>query len=460
MEILYKVEDKPPTGTSLILAAQHLLAALGAIIAVPLVVGGVLNLPTSDVVVLVNAALLISGVVTIIQSKGVGPVGIRLPCVMGTSFTFVGVSIAIGFEHGVAGILGSALVASLVMIIGSFFMPTIRKLFPPIVTGTVVSLIGLSLIPVAVDWIAGGQVGQEGYASLPNLAVGLFVLLTVIALSAFGRGIFSAAAVVIGIVVGFFTCIALGYVDFKPVQDAAIFSLPSPLHFGLSFPISGIIGMSIAYLVTTVESTGDFLALSDVTKTKLTGKKLSSGILCDGLGSALASIFSTTPFSSFSQNVGIVGMTGVASRHVVAITGGMLVLAGLFPVFGALIVAVPLPVLGGAGLIMFAMIISAGVNILSKTKHSKRNGIIIAVSIGTGMAVTVRPELLMNLPDSVKIILGSGITIGSLMALTLNVVLPNADVVEFDEDDEDEDELDEASLTAESSITDVASSTS
>ena len=365
---------------------------------------------------------------------------------MGTSFTFVGVSIAIGFEHGVAGILGSALVASLVMIIGSFFMPTIRKLFPPIVTGTVVTLIGLSLIPVAVDWIAGGQVGQEGYASLPNLAIGLFVLLTVIVLSAFGRGIFSAAAVVIGIVVGFITCIALGYVDFKPVQEAAIFSLPSPLHFGLSFPISGIIGMSIAYLVTTVESTGDFLALSDVTKTKLTGKKLSSGILCDGLGSALASIFSTTPFSSFSQNVGIVGMTGVASRHVVAITGGMLVLAGLFPVFGALIVAVPLPVLGGAGLIMFAMIISAGVNILSKTMHTKRNGIIIAVSIGTGMAVTVRPELLMNLPDSVKIILGSGITIGSLMALTLNVVLPNADVVEFDED-EDEDEVEETSMT-------------
>jgi len=435
MELLYKVEDKPPVATSILLAAQHMLAALGAIIAVPLVVGGVLGLSTQDMVVLVSAAMLVSGVVTIIQCRGVGPVGIRLPCVMGTSFTFVGVAIAIGFEHGVAGILGSALVASLVMIIGSFFMPVIRKLFPPVVTGTVVTLIGLTLIPVAVDWIAGGQVGQEGYASISNLLIGLFVLFLVIILSQFGRGIFAASAVVIGIVSGFILCMILGLVDFTPVSQAALIALPSPFHFGLSFPISGIIGMSIAYLVTIIESTGDFLALSDVTKTKLTGKKLSRGILCDGLGSALASVFSTTPFSSFSQNVGIVGMTGVASRHVVAITGFMLVLAGLFPVLAALIVIIPLSVLGGAGLVMFAMIITAGVNILSKTVHNKRNGIIVAVGIGAGMAVTVRPELLANLPDFMKVVFASGITTGSLMALGLNLFLPGREIEVAEEEE-------------------------
>ncbi|TMM46972.1 nucleobase:cation symporter-2 family protein [Colwellia ponticola] len=424
MELLYKVEDKPPVGTSILLAAQHLLAALGAIIAVPLVVGGVLGLSTEDMVVLVNAAMLVSGVVTIIQCRGVGPVGIKLPVVMGTSFTFVGVSIAIGFEHGVAGILGSALVASLVMIIGSFFMPTIRKLFPPIVTGTVVTLVGLSLIPVAVDWIAGGQVGSEGYASITNLLIGLSVLAIVIAFAQFGKGIFSASAVVMGMVIGFAACAALGLVDFAPVHQASWVALPTPLHFGLSFPISGIIGMSIAYLVTIIESTGDFFALSTVTKTKLTGKKLSRGILADGVGSALASVFSTTPFSSFSQNVGIVGITGVASRYVVTITGVMLILAGLFPVLGALIVIIPLPVLGGAGLLMFAMIITAGVNILSTTQHTKRNGLIIAISIGAGMAVTVRPELLTNLPEFLKVILASGITTGSLIALFLNLLLP------------------------------------
>jgi len=427
MKLLYKVEQKPPLATSTLLAAQHLLAALGAIIAVPLVVGGVLGLSTQDMVVLVNAAMLVSGVVTIIQCKGVGDFGIRLPTVMGTSFTFVGVSIAIGLEHGVAGILGSALVASLVMIIGSFFMPMIRKLFPPIVTGTVVTLIGLSLIPVAVDWIGGGQVGEAGYGSNSNLLIGLFVLVLVLVLSHWGRGILSASAVITGIVIGLIVCMVLGLVDFTPVQQAAWVALPSPLHFGMSFPIGGIIGMCIAYLVTIIESTGDFLALSGVTNTKLTGKKLSRGILAEGLGSALASLFSTTPLSSFSQNVGIVGMTGVASRHVVAITGMMLVVAGLFPVIGALVVMIPSPVLGGAGLVMFAMIITAGVNILSKTEHSRRNGTIIAMGIGAGMAVTIRPELFVNLPEFIKVVFTSGITTGSLMALLLNMVLPGRD---------------------------------
>ncbi|MCG9077139.1 solute carrier family 23 protein, partial [Laribacter hongkongensis] len=193
-QLLYQVEDRPPFATSLLLAIQHLLAALGGIIAVPLVVGGVLKLPTADVVALVNAALMVSGAVTIVQCRGVGPIGIRLPCVMGTSFTFVAAAIAIGFEQGVAGILGSSLVGSVVMIIGSFFMPQIRKLFPPVVTGTVVSMIGLSLIPVAVDWFAGGQVGSPDYASPTNLGIALFVLVLVIGLVQFGRGIVAAAA--------------------------------------------------------------------------------------------------------------------------------------------------------------------------------------------------------------------------------------------------------------------------
>ena len=424
MNLFYKVEEKPPMLASLLLAAQHLLAALGAIIAVPLVVGGVLGLSTQDKVVLVNAAMLVSGVVTFIQCKGVGNIGIRLPNVMGTSFTFVGVSIAIGMEHGVGGILGSALVSSLVMIIGSFYMPNIRKLFPPIVTGTVVTLIGLSLIPVAVDWFAGGQVGEPGYASISNLLIGFLVLVVVMGLSQWGRGIISASSALLGMMIGFVVCMLIGLVDFKPVEDAAWVALPSPLHFGMSFPVSGIIGMSIAYLVTIIESTGDFLALSEVTNTKLTGKKLSRGILCEGLGSSLASVFSTTPLSSFSQNVGIVGMTGVASRHVVAITGVMLVIAGLFPVIAALVVIIPLPVLGGAGLVMFAMIVSGGVKILAKTEHNRRNSAIVAMGIGSGMAVTVRPELLSNLPEIMQVVMASGITTGSLVALMMNLILP------------------------------------
>ena len=423
--LLYTVEDKPPFGLSLLLAAQHLLAALGGIIAVPLVIGNVLKLPTADTVTLVNAALLISGVVTIIQCKGLGPVGIRLPSVMGTSFTFVAAALAIGFsEYGISGILGASLVGSLVMIIGSFFMPYIRKLFPPIVTGTVVMMIGLSLIPVAVDWFAGGQRGDANYATPENLMMASFVLIIVVTLVQWGKGIFSAAAIVIGMMAGYVVCLVMGWVSFEGVHAAQVFAIPQPLHFGLSFPISGIIGMSIAYLVTIVESSGNFLALGNATQTEITGKHLRGGVLADGLGSALAAIMSTTPFSSFSQNIGVISLTGVASRHVVALTGVLLALAGLFPIFGALIVSIPLPVLGGAGLMMFAMIIAAGIQMLDKVARSKRNGLIIAISIGCGLAVTTRPELLDKLPHFFKEVLGSGITVGSLLALILNLVLP------------------------------------
>ena len=432
--LLYTVEDKPPFGLSLLLAAQHLLAALGGIIAVPLVIGNVLKLPTEDTITLVNAALLISGVVTVIQCKGLGPVGIRLPSVMGTSFTFVAAALAIGFsEYGIAGILGASLVGSLVMTIGSFFMPYIRKLFPPIVTGTVVMMIGLSLIPVAVDWFAGGQRGDANYATPENLMMASFVLVIVVALVQWGKGIFSAAAIVIGMMTGYIVCLAMGWVSFEGVKQAQTFAIPQPLHFGLAFPISGIIGMSIAYLVTIVESSGNFLALGNATQTEITGKHLRGGVLADGLGSALAAIMSTTPFSSFSQNIGVISLTGVASRHVVALTGVLLALAGLFPVFGALIVSIPLPVLGGAGLMMFAMIIAAGIQMLDKVARSKRNGLIIAISIGCGLAVTTRPELLDKLPHFFKEVLGSGITVGSLLALILNLVLPEDKVEETKE---------------------------
>lgn len=424
-QLLYSVEDKPPFGLSLLLAAQHLLAALGGIIAVPLVIGNVLKLPTEDTITLVNAALLISGVVTVIQCRGLGPIGIRLPSVMGTSFTFVAAALAIGFsDYGVPGILGASLVGSLVMIIGSFFMPYIRKLFPPVVTGTVVMMIGLSLIPVAVDWFAGGQRGDANYATPENLMMATFVLVIVVALVQWGKGIFSAAAIVIGMMTGYVLCLVLGWVNFDGVAKAQAFAVPQPLHFGLAFPISGIIGMSIAYLVTIVESSGNFLALGNATNTEITGKHLRGGVLADGLGSALAAIMSTTPFSSFSQNIGVISLTGVASRHVVALTGVLLALAGLFPVFGALIVSIPLPVLGGAGLMMFAMIIAAGIQMLDKVERSKRNGLIIAISIGCGLAVTTRPELLDKLPHFFKEVLGSGITVGSLLALILNLVLP------------------------------------
>ena len=314
-----------------------------------------LKLPTPDTIVLVNAALLVSGIVTIIQCRGIGPIGLRLPSVMGTSFTFVAAALAIGFsEHGVAGILGASLVGSLVMVIGSFFMPYVRKLFPPVVTGVVVMMIGLSLIPVAVDWFAGGQKDDVNYADPANLAMATFVLVLVVILVQWGKGIFSAAAIVIGMMVGYVVALAFGWINFEAVKNAEIVAIPQPLHFGLAFPISGIIGMSIAYLVAIVESSGNFLALGNATQTEITGKHLRGGVLCD----------------------------------------------------------------------RFAMIIAAGIQMLDKVERSKRNGLIIAISIGCGLAVTTRPELLNKLPSFFKEVFGSGITVGSVLALVLNLILP------------------------------------
>ena len=433
-KLLYGVEDRPPNLiTTTLLSLQHLLAALGGIIAVPLVFGGALKLPADQIVALVNAALLGSGIVTIIQCRGVGPVGIRLPCVMGTSFAFVGAGISVGLEHGVPGILGSSLVGSLVMIIGSFFMPVIRRFFPHTVTSVVVIMIGLSLTPVAVDWAAGG-VGSGNYGAAGNLAIACFVLALVIAFVQWGKGIISASAVVLGIVCGYLLCLALGLIDFAQVREAPVFAIPQPLHFGMSFPVSGIVAMSIAFLVTIVETTGTFMALGAATQTPIRGKRLASGMLCDGVGSAFAAVMSSPPVSTFAQNVGVVSLTGVASRHVVMLTGVMLLAAGLFPVLGALVVTIPLPVLGGAGLMMFATIIAAGIRMLGGSADSRRSNLIIAVSLGCGLAVTVRPDLLAKMPAFVREVFGSGITVGALVAVSLNLLLPGREVEAPEED--------------------------
>ncbi len=420
MKSFYEIEDRPPLGTSLVLALQHMLAAFGAIIAVPLVVGGVLGLPESTMVSIVSAALLVSGIITIVQCLGLGPVGIRMPCVMGTSFTFVAVAIAIGQEHGLSGILGSALGGSLVMIIGSQFMVQVRKLFPPIVSGTVILMIGVSLVPVGTDWFAGALPCSAEYGALPHLMIGLLVAVVVITLNRKGSGLFKTGAIVIGMAAGYLLSVLMGDVNFAPISEAAFIRIPSLLPVDLTFPITGVISMGIVYLVTIMESTGDFLALSEVSHCKLTGKRLSRGILCDGVGSALAAVFGTTPFSSFSQNVGIVAITGVASRFVVALTGALLMIAGLFPKLAALIVTVPQPVLGGASIIMFGMIIAAGIKMLSRVDLNERNSVIVAVSITAGLAVTTRPDILSNLPSFFQVSLSSGITTGALVAVLLN----------------------------------------
>ncbi|MDD1779744.1 purine permease [Enterovibrio sp. ZSDZ35] len=424
MKLLYELNEKPPVGSMLLLAIQHMLASIGGIIAVPLIVGTAIGLPTGDVVTLINAALFVSGAITIVQCIGFGPVGIRLPVVMGSSFAFLGIAIGIGKADGVSGIMGAALVGACMVIVSAFFMEQIRKLFPPVVSGVVVTLIGLTILPVAMNWVGDAPAGSEHFATLPKLFLAGISLLVVLLVATYAKGSVAASAIVIGLAGGYLVALSMGMVNIEQIGKASWFSAPEPLKFGLSFSWPAIISMCLAYIVVIAEATGDFLALASNCHRTISGKDLKRGLLGDGIGSAIGSFFGAMPLASFSQNVGIVGITGVASRFVVGTTGALLILAGLFPKFGALAVTVPKPVLGGVGFIMFGMIAYAGIRMLVKAADTRRNALVICVSLAAGLAVTIKPSLLQHMHHDIAQLLHSGITTGTIVAVVLNLVLP------------------------------------
>lgn len=421
-EILYKINDKPPIHISLVLALQHIMAAFGGIIAVPLVVAGALKIPIADTAYLVSAAIFMAGVTTWIQARGVWKIGAKVPCVMGTDFTFVGPSIAVGSALGLPGIFGATVLGSFIEIILSRYIKPLRKFFPPIVTGTVVALIGLTLLPVSIDWAAGGY-GAADYGSLLNISIAMAVLTVTVLLNRYGKGIVSSASVIIGLIFGYIICWPLGLLNFQPVADAAMIAIPTPLKYGITFSLAAVLPFVTAYLVTTIETVGCLMAVGEAAEHTLTDEDLSSGILADGVGSLIAGFFNAGPNTSFSQNVGLIPMTKVASRYVVTISGIMLVLLGIFPKVGALVAIIPNPVLGGAGIIMFGMVASAGIKTLKDVPLNNRNMIVIAVSLGIGLGVTVRPEFLSQLPEFMKGLFSSGISAGTIVALLLNIVL-------------------------------------
>lgn len=428
MKLLYQLNDKPPVGISILLAMQHMLASIGGIVAVPLIVGTSIGMPAEHVVSLVSAALLISGIFTMVQCLGVGPVGIKLPVVMGCSFAFLGIAISIGKIEGISGVLGAALIGGIFVVIASFFMGHIRKLFPHHVSGVVVTLIGLTILPVATNWIGDAPVGSADYASLPKLLLAGITLFSVIFISAFGKGAISASAIVLSMIVGYISAYFMGMIDFTEIKNAPWFSGPEPLKHGLSFSWPAVISMSIAYIVIIAEATGNYMALANNCHSEIKGKDLRRGVLGDGLGSSIGAIFTSMPLASFSQNVGIVGLTGVASRFVVAITGLLMLFAGLFPKFGALAVTVPKPVLGGVGIVMFGMIAYSGIRMLAKCCESQRNALIICVSLAVGLGLTFNPELLQNLPHEISQLFHSGITTGTIVAVSLNLILPRSKI--------------------------------
>ena len=433
MKLLYTLNERPPHGLTFLLALQHMLASIGGIVAVPLIVGASIGLPNTEIVSLINAALLASGIVTVAQCLGFGPVGIRLPVVMGSSFAFLGVAISIGNEGGVAAIMGSALIGSFVVIAASFYMDKVRKLFPTVVSGVVVTLIGLTILPVAMNWVGDSPANTEQFATLPKLFLALVSLGIVVGVSVYCKGAVAASAIVIGLAGGYIVALSLGMVDLEQISSAAWVGGPEPFKYGFTFSASAIISMSLVYIVVIAEATGDFMALGNNCQTQVSGKDLKRGLLGDGLGSTLSSILTAMPLASFSQNVGIVGITGVASRYVVAATGGLLILGGLFPKLAAIAVTIPKPVLGGVGFVMFGMIAYAGIRMLIKAADTKRNALVICVGLASGLAVTFEPRLLQHLPHDLANFLHSGITTGTIMTVVLNLVLPKSSRAEEQE---------------------------
>lgn len=422
VNLIYGVDDDLDLPKKVLFGLQHIFAAFGGIIVVPLVIATSLGFDSKVTTALISASILGSGLATIIQAKGVGKVGARVACIMGTDFTFVSPAISVGSVLGLPGIIGATILGSLFEVILSFFIKPLMKFFPPLVTGTVVALIGLTLLPVSIDWAAGGA-GSANYASLENLAVAMFVLVITLLLNNYGKGMISSASILIGIVVGYIVCIPLGLVDFTPVKEASWLSFPKILEFGVTFDTKAVMAFIPAYFVATIGTVGCLKAIGETSNIDIGDKRVAAGVLSDGVGSALGGLVGSCPNTSFSQNIGIISLTKVASRHVAVMAGILLVILGFLPKVAAIITGIPNPVLGGVGIMMFGTVAAAGIRTLSNIKLTERNLLIIAISMGLGLGVTFRPDVIHNLPEAIRMIFSSGISTGTIAALILNAVL-------------------------------------
>ncbi|MFQ7566002.1 MAG: uracil-xanthine permease family protein [Clostridium perfringens] len=422
VNLIYGVDDDLDLPKKVLFGLQHIFAAFGGIIVVPLVIATSLGFDSKVTTALISASILGSGLATIIQAKGVGKVGARVACIMGTDFTFVSPAISVGSVLGLPGIIGATILGSLFEVILSFFIKPLMKFFPPLVTGTVVALIGLTLLPVSIDWAAGGA-GSANYASLENLAVAMFVLIITLLLNNYGKGMISSASILIGIVVGYIVCIPLGLVDFTSVKEASWLSFPKILEFGVTFDAKAVMAFIPAYFVATIGTVGCLKAIGETSNIDIGDKRVAAGVLSDGVGSALGGLVGSCPNTSFSQNIGIISLTKVASRHVAVMAGILLVILGFLPKVAAIITGIPNPVLGGVGIMMFGTVAAAGIRTLSNIKLTERNLLILAISMGLGLGVTFRPDVIHNLPEAIRMIFSSGISTGTIAALILNAVL-------------------------------------
>ena len=427
--LIYGLEARPPLRDTLFAALQHLLAIFVAIITPPLIIAGALNLDLETTGFLVSMSLFVSGVATFIQCRKVGPVGCGLLCVQGTSFSFIGPIISAGLAGGLPAIFGATIIGSVVEMFVSRVLKYMRRIITPLVSGIVVTLIGLSLIRVGITACGGGEAAKAAgaFGSLEYVGLAALVLTLIIFFNRSNNQYLRMSSIVIGLLVGYVVSWAMGMVNFSDIQDYGNLNIPVPFRYGVSFDLSAIISLGLVYLITAIEAYGDITANSLISGQPVEGEKFmkraSGGIMADGFNSMIAGIFNSFPNSIFAQNNGMIQLTGVASRYVGYFIAGMLVLLGLFPAVGLIFSLMPEPVLGGATLLMFGTVAAAGIRIIASQDINRKATLVIAISFSFGLSVELVPEILSQLPETIRNIFSSGITTGGIMAILTNALI-------------------------------------
>ena len=428
-ELIYGLNDRPPLRETLFAALQHLLAIFVAIITPPLIIAGALKLDIETTSFLVSMALFASGVSTFIQCRRIGGIGTGLLCIQGTSFSFIGPIISAGLTGGLPVIFGACMAASTVEMLISRLLKYTRKIITPLVSGIVVTLIGMSLIKVGITACGGGAVAKSNgtFGSFEHVGLAALVLLLIIFFNRSSNRYLRMSSIVIGLVIGYAVAWCMGLVDFSSVQSYGGFNIPVPFKYGLSFDWSAFIALGLVYLITAIEAYGDITANSLISGEPVEGKtfvkRASGGILADGFNSMLAGVFNSFPNSVFAQNNGMIQLTGVASRYVGYYIAGFLILLGLFPAVGLVFSLMPEPVLGGATLLMFGTVASAGIRIIAAQTIDRKATLVMALSFSLGLSVELVPEILSQLPETVRNIFSSGITTGGVTAILAKALI-------------------------------------
>ena len=417
-------KSQEQNGKAAILGLQHLLAMYAGAVAVPLLIGTGLNFNSEQMTYLISIDIFMCGIATLLQLTVNKYFGIGLPVVLGCAIQAVAPLIMIGTDKGVGAIYGAIIASGLFIVLIAGFFSKVKKLFPPLVTGTVITVIGLTLIPVAVEKMGGGLSSAPNFGNPINLLLAFVTIALIIVVQVWGKGFLKSIAVLVGLVGGTLLAAIFGKVDLAPVGLATWFHFPKPFYFGApTFDLSSIVLMIIISIVSMVESTGVYFALGDITGKKVNEDDLKRGYRAEGLAVILGGIFNTFPYTGFSQNVGLVQLSGIKTRRPIYFSAFFLIVLGLLPKAGAMAQIIPEPVLGGGMLVMFGMVAVQGMKMLSKVDYENdKNLLIIAISIGFGLGFTVMPDLFYLLPETLRMFLGNGIVMSSLTAIILNVL--------------------------------------